>query len=90
MSLKNKINILYSDLNLSLEQLNKLSELNKSTEIRNIIETHISYFVFLKELEIELKKEKKEFTKDFLISQFKNIKESCILVNQLYKEEIDK
>lgn len=93
MKLKDKINILDNKLSGSLIQLNEILnvvEKHEKGDILKVIEIHISYMIFLKELEIELKEEKKGFTKEFLIKQFKNIKDSCLLVEDIYKEKIDK
>lgn len=94
MTLNDKINELKENLSASLALLNELfnkkidSEMKK--QISEVIETHIAYIVFLKELELDLTNKNKSFTKELLIQQFQNIKHSCKLVEQLYKEEIDK
>ena len=94
MTLNDKINELKENLSASLSLLNELFNKKTDSEIKKqiseVIETHIAYIVFLKELELDLTNKNKSFTKELLIQQFQNIKHSCKLVEQLYKEEIDK
>jgi hypothetical protein len=92
MTLDNKIN----DLNLLLEEsLNLLNDLSlrsdnqeEKAQISEVIETHIAYMVFLKELEIEINKKSKSITKELLIQQFNNIQQSCKLVKKIYSEYV--
>ncbi len=92
MTLDNKINDLNILLEESLNLLNDLSFRSKNqdekAQISEVIETHIAYMVFLKELEIEINKKSKSITKDLLIQQFNNIQQSCKLVKKIYAEYV--
>ena len=94
MTLNGKINELKENLSESLvllkELFDKKTDIEMKRQISEVIETHIAYIVFLKELELDLTNKNKNFTKELLIQQFQNIKHSCKLVHELYKEEIDK
>lgn len=90
MNINEKIEKLHDELIKSLEQLNEMfnTRVNEKDDIRQSIETHIGYIVFLKELEKELlENAEKKFTKEFLANQFTNIHKSCKLVDEIYHEE---
>lgn len=89
MNINEKIQKLHDELIKSLEQLNDMFKKREEKEdIRQAIETHIGYVVFLKELEQELlENAEKKFTKEFLSKQFNNIHKSCKLVDEIYHEE---
>lgn len=89
MNINEKIQKLHDELIKSLEQLNEMFKKRAEKEdIRQAIETHIGYVVFLKELEQELlENAEKKFTKEFLAKQFNNIHKSCKLVDEIYHEE---
>jgi hypothetical protein len=89
MNINEKIQKLHDELIKSLEQLNEMfKDRSEKDDIRQAIETHIGYIVFLKELEKELlENAEKKFTKEFLAKQFTNIHKSCKLVDEIYHEE---
>lgn len=89
MNINEKIQKLHDELIKSLEQLNEMfTKRTEKDDIRQAIETHIGYIVFLKELEKELlENAEKKFTKEFLANQFTNIHKSCKLVDEIYHEE---
>lgn len=89
MNINEKIQKLHDELIKSLEQLNEMfTKRVEKDDIRQAIETHIGYIVFLKELEKELlENAEKKFTKEFLANQFTNIHKSCKLVDEIYHEE---
>jgi hypothetical protein len=88
MNINEKIQKLHDELIKSLEQLNEMfKDRSEKDDIRQAIETHIGYIVFLKELEKELlENAEKKFTKEFLAKQFTNIHKSCKLVDEIYHE----
>jgi hypothetical protein len=88
MNINEKILKMHEELIQSLEQLNEMyKKRDEKDDIRQVIETHIGYIVFLKELEIELLDgAEKKFTKEFLAKQFTNIHKSCKLVDEIYQE----
>ncbi len=88
MNINEKIEKLLIELSTVLEILNekhKFSNNNEDKEtIRKLIEIHIGYVVFLKELEIEILNDaEKKFTKEFLVNQFSNISKSCKMVKEI-------
>lgn len=89
MNIQEKIDKLMNELGTTLDHLNKLHETKKEKEeLRAIIEIHLGYVVFLKELEVELKSHpEKKFGKEFLIKQFSNIHKSCQFVQELVEKE---
>lgn len=89
MNINEKIQKLHDELIKSLEQLNEMfKDRAEKDDIRQAIETHIGYIVFLKELENELlENAEKKFTKEFLAKQFTNIHKSCKLVDEIFHEE---
>lgn len=88
MNINEKIQKLHDELIKSLEQLNEMfKDRSEKDDIRQAIETHIGYIVFIKELEKELlENAEKKFTKEFLAKQFTNIHKSCKLVDEIYHE----
>lgn len=92
MTLDNKILSIRESLDKSLYQLKLLlsnsTDPKEKEEINEIIETHISYIIFLKELQIEISNKSKGITKEFIIQQFQNILESCKIVNDYYQEKL--
>lgn len=94
MTLIGKINILEKLIEESLIQLNTLIKANKlpddTEQLKGVIETHITYAVFLKELMRDVKNSgKKDYSKDFLVSQFSLIEKSCSIVSEIYNENLD-
>jgi len=94
MTLMKKINKLENLIEESLTQLNMLIQANKLPddieELKRVIETHITYAVFLKELTQDLHNSgKKNYSKDFLVSQFSLIEKSCAIVSEIYNENLD-
>ena len=89
MNINEKILKLLEELSEALEFLNNLYRISKDEEkeeIRELIEFHIGYVVFLKELELELKANaEKKFTKEFLVKQFSAIHKSCQMIKDLNK-----
>lgn len=92
MTLEKKILTIRESLDKSLYQLkdilSKSNDSKEKEEINEIIETHISYIIFLKELEIEISNKSKGITKEFIIQQFQNILESCKIVNDYHQEKL--
>lgn len=85
MNINEKIKKLLLELASVLEILNirHTQEIDKNDKetLRELIEIHIGYVVFLKELEEELVvNAEKKFTKEFLVKQFSNIHKSCQMV----------
>lgn len=94
MTLIEKINKLEKLIEESLIQLNMLIQANKLPDdieqLKGVIETHITYAVFLKELIQDVKNSgKKDYSKEFLVSQFSLIEKSCSIVSEIYNENLD-
>lgn len=82
----NIINNLEQELNITLTKINEMyehsQEPNKS-QLFKILQNHIAYNVFLKELKINIEN-KIEIEKDFFKSQVLNIYQSCAIVKEMY------
>ena len=94
MTLIEKINKLEKLIEESLIQLNMLIQANKlpddTEQLKGVIETHITYAVFLKELIHDVQNSgKKDYSKVFLVSQFSLIEKSCSIVSEIYNENLD-
>lgn len=94
MTLNEKITILEKSIEESLIQLNDLIKANKlpddTEQLKEVVKTHITYSVFLQELKQDIqRKRKKDYGKDFLVSQFSLIEKSCSIVSAIYNENLD-
>lgn len=82
----NIINNLEQELNITLTKINEMhehSEEPNKSQLFKILQNHIAYNVFLKELKINIEN-KIEIEKDFFKSQVLNIYQSCAIVKEMY------
>jgi len=82
----NIINNLEQELNITLTKINEMhehSEEPNKSQLFKIMQDHIAYNIFLKELKINIEN-KTEIEKDFFKTQILNIYQSCAIIKEMH------